>query len=98
MGDRKEDGEGSICRTILVIVVTNAVAIKVDSLGLTVTVAGAVGATLIMYVLPALMYMKSSGGVSALPLVTLILGCIIGMAGVTTSIMVGVGMTSDLHW
>lgn len=83
--------------TIIIIVFTNAVALSMDSLGLTVAVNGAVCATLMMYVLPALMYMKAVGS-SALPMATLILGVIIGVVGVATSILVGMDMTSDLRW
>merc|ERR1712072_1304117 len=63
-------------------VLTNLVALTLDDLGLVVSINGAVTATMMMYILPALMYMKIAGA-SALPTITVILGVIIGITGVT---------------
>merc|ERR1711920_446855 len=77
----------------LIILYTNAIGLSVDSLGLVVAVNGAVCATLMMYVFPALMYMKSSTtpgpcwSEKGMPVVTLLLGLFIGVAGVATAVM-----------
>jgi amino acid permease len=78
-------------------VLTNLVALTLDDLGLVVSINGAVTATLMMYILPALMYMKIAGA-SALPAILVILGAIIGITGVTTGVMVGMGEGGELRW
>jgi len=83
--------------SVIITVVTNLVALSMDNLGLVVAVNGAVCATLMMYILPAMMYMKFAV-VSAAPLITLMLGVVIGITGVTTSILVADGETKELRW
>lgn len=86
----------------IIVTITFLIALATDSLGLSVAINGAVCATLMMYVFPALMFMKSSPNVEswlferALPWTTLVLGLIIGIAGVTTTVMLDMGMQSDL--
>merc|ERR1719284_804503 len=97
LGLEKESKFRFMMISAILTIITNLVALSMDNLGLVVSVNGAVCATLMMYILPALMYMKFAG-VSALPMLTLILGVLIGITGVTTSIMVADGETSSLRW
>jgi len=83
--------------TTTLTILTNLVALSLDDLGLVVSLNGAVTATMMMYILPALMYMKFAGK-SVGPMITLILGVIIGITGVTTGLMVGMGEGSELRW
>jgi amino acid permease len=100
------DKEGKARKRIMstiIVCITNFIALQTDALGMSVAVNGAVCATLMMYVFPAMMYMKSSTGGSwwletALPVGSVALGAIMGVAGVATSFMLDAGMSSDLRW
>merc|ERR1719335_2020544 len=88
--------------SVIIIVVTNLTALCCDSLGLTVAINGAVCATLMMYVFPALMYMKSGASAEPfmterfMPWLTVTLGVIIGVAGVATTVMQASGESDIL--
>jgi amino acid permease len=88
--------------TLIIVAITLPISLATSSLGLSVAINGAVCATLMMFVFPALMFMKSSPNVTsrlferALPITTMVLGLIIGIAGVTTTVMLDMGMQSEL--
>jgi amino acid permease len=86
----------------IIVAITLLTSLATSSLGLSVAINGAVCATLMMFVFPALMIMKSSPEAKpwlferGLPMTTMVLGLIIGIAGVTTTVMMAEGMQSDL--
>lgn len=107
LGRTPADGAQSARRRLIsaiAVAVTLAGALSVTSLGLIVALNGAVCACLLMFVFPSLMYLRlaaddpdagrsrTAAGVAAM------LGALIGVCGVTTTLMVSMGMQSDLRW
>merc|ERR1712150_291749 len=99
--DGKDGKDGTALRntfTVATMFLTLAIAISVTDLGLTVALNGAVCASLMMYVFPALMYIKcsnyrpdDSSGLwwkhRGLPITVIVIGVGMGIAGVTTTLM-----------
>jgi len=85
----------------VVIVATIAGALSVTSLGLIVALNGAVCASLLMFVFPSLMYLRVSAGAAEnrkASMIVATLGALVGVCGVTTTVMESMGMQSDLRW
>lgn len=107
LGRTPADGGGVSRRrkiSAVVVVVTVAGALSVTSLGLMVALNGAVCACLLMFVFPSLMYLRVSAGdpearwsrVAAR--VAAALGALVGVCGIATTLMLSLGMQSDLRW
>lgn len=91
------------------VLLTLAIALWVDNLGVVNAMSGSICCTLITYILPALMYLRCRSVRDerftknwwlhrALPVFNIVVGIVIGIAGVTTTLMIIFGMSSQLRW